>query len=280
MRQIVVNPADRPSQIDPGPAAMLQWLRIDDLAIDDDYQRELRRANWTAIRKIAGSFKWSRFSPVFVAPIEGGKYAIIDGQHRTHAAAMCGFAEVPCQIVPMTTSEQAASFAAVNGLVTKVTPGQIYKAALAAEEQWAIDCRDVCTAADCRLMFSSASSDQKKAGQIFGLGMVKAYVHAGKGEIVTFALSALRRSEGGAEPSIWSNEILKPLLSAVVDRPGLMERQADLASFLDDFDIYAAIDGAEETAKKKRRLGFVGVSRFEFAAAAIGEALDERFGVA
>ena len=118
MRTIETGTNHAPSSVDAGPAPMLQWLPLASLVVDDSYQRELKRGNWSAIRRIADNFKWSRFSPVFVAPVEGGRYAIIDGQHRAHAAAICGFDEVTCQIVQMSREEQAASFAAVNGLVT------------------------------------------------------------------------------------------------------------------------------------------------------------------
>lgn len=277
MRQIAVSPKDRPASIDPGPAPMLQWLKIADLVVDDSYQRELGRGNWTSIRKIAAAFKWSRFSPVFVAPVEGGRYAIIDGQHRTHAAAMCGLSEVPCQVVPMTGVEQAASFAAVNGLVTKVTIWQIFKAALAAGEDWAVACDQAVSGAGCRLMLGNNPTDQKKPGQIYALGLVRGYVEAGKSAMLTYAFDALRRCEAGTDAAMWSNEILKPLLSAIVDRPFLLKSKADLGTFLDDFDIYQAIDEAEEEAKRKRRMGFSGVSRYDFAAARIGDALDRKF---
>jgi hypothetical protein len=67
--------------------AMLQWLALDRLVIDDAYQRPLLPGTWKSIEKIAANFQWSRFSPVLVAPIAGGLFAVIDGQHRVHAAA-------------------------------------------------------------------------------------------------------------------------------------------------------------------------------------------------
>ncbi|MBV5268721.1 MAG: ParB N-terminal domain-containing protein [Afipia sp.] len=169
MRAISILPSDVLSGVHPGPAPMLQWLKIADLVIDDSYQRELRRTNWTAIRKIASAFTWSRFSPVFVAPVEGGKYAIIDGQHRTHAAAMCGFEDVPCQIVQMSAAEQADAFAAVNGMVTKITSLQIFKAALAAGSGWATELRDLAQKAGCEVRTSNGSSDAKRPGQIYAV---------------------------------------------------------------------------------------------------------------
>lgn len=277
MREIQINPKDRPLAVDPGPAPMLQWLRIEALVVDDSYQRELRPANWTAIRRIAARFKWSRFSPVFVAPVEGGKFAIIDGQHRTHAAAICGFAEVPCQIVQMSREEQAASFAAVNGLVTKVSNGQITKAALAAGEAWAIDCHRAVAYAGAQLMLANNTTDNKKAGEVYALALVKRLVGGGKGALVTTALAALNRAECGKIPDYWTGPVLKVLLNGVADRPHLESQSARLSQLLDRFDVWDALEQAQETAKKKRRMGFANVTQFDLALAAFGEALDAEF---
>ena len=112
----ILRDLPRPPSIEPGPAPMLQWIDIELLVVDESYQRELRADNMKAIRRIAERFDWSKFSTVHVAPIEGGRFAIIDGQHRTHAAAACGFSQVPCQVTPMDRTRQAAAFAAINGL--------------------------------------------------------------------------------------------------------------------------------------------------------------------
>lgn len=80
------------------PAPQLLWLRIEDLVVDSRYQRPLNTGNWAAIRRIAKDFRWSRFSPVLVAPVEGGRYAVIDGQHRAHAAALCGIESIPAMV--------------------------------------------------------------------------------------------------------------------------------------------------------------------------------------
>ncbi len=277
MRQIQTGKIVRPDVVVPGPAPMLQWIKIDDLVVDDRYQRDLKSGNWAAIQRIAASFKWSRFSSVFVAPIEGGKFAIIDGQHRTHAAALCGFTEVPCQVVQMTLQEQAASFAAVNGLVTKVTIWQIYKAALAAEEEWAVKCHKVCADAGCSLMTGNNASDSKGAGEIYAIGLIRSYVEKKKSNVLTFMLKSLRASQGGGDAAVWSNEVLRPMMAAVVDRPWLMRQKVDLTAFFDSFDIWAAIDKADEIVKTKRRQGNTGVSRYDFAAAMIGDGLDKAF---
>lgn len=277
LRPIEVPTSIVASKPDAGPAPMLQWLKIADLCVDETYQRELKPGNWKAIRRIAQQFTWSRFSPVFVAPIEGGKYAIIDGQHRTHAAAMCGFLEVPCQIVQMTREEQAASFAAVNGLVTKVTPWNILRAAMVAGEPWAVTCAKVCSDAGCTLMTRNGSTDDKKPGEIYALAMIRKLVAAGHGQLVTLALDGLRRSDFGDDAAAYSNEILRPVLSAVTERPWLLKRKVDLAPFFDSFDIYAALDRAVDFVKVKRRAGVVDISRWDIASADVGEGLDKMF---
>lgn len=68
MRRIEIPTVD--FEAVPGPAPMLQWIEIKDLVIDEAYQRDLTPRNWAAIRRIAANFKWSRFSPVFCAPVE------------------------------------------------------------------------------------------------------------------------------------------------------------------------------------------------------------------
>lgn len=277
MRAITINPKDAVAGVEPGPAPMLNWLKITDLVVDDRYQRDLQRANWSAIRKIAAGFKWSRFSPVFVAPVEGGRYAIIDGQHRTHAAALCGFEAVPCQIVQMTHAEQAASFAAVNGLVTKVTLFQIYKAALAAGDDWAVRCARVCDDAGCKLMSFHPSADNKRAGEIYAIALIRLLVERKHASRATFALRALRKSRAGAKAASWSHEVLKPFLLAFCERPWLMKQDVDLTGFLDRYNLFKAIDAAEAAARENRRAGVGGVTKHDLVSAAIGEALDKAF---
>ncbi|MFA5897901.1 MAG: DUF6551 family protein [Hyphomicrobium sp.] len=277
MRSIDISKRTPPAAGDPGPAPMLQWLKIVDLVVDDGYQRDLKNDNWNRIRRIADRFRWTRFSPVFVAPVEGGKYAIIDGQHRTHAAALCGVTEVPCQVVHMTREEQAASFAAVNGMVTKVTGFNILRASLVAGERWAIDAAKVCADAGCELMTSNGSTDAKKPGEIYPIALIKKGVADGHGRTMTLVLAALRRSEFGKQAEAYSNEILKPFFAAVADRPWLLGGGVDLASFCDRFDVWACLDKASEFVKRRRREGVIGVSRYDIAAADIGEALDKAF---
>jgi hypothetical protein len=122
----------------PGPAPMLQWIAVDRLVIDDAYQRPLLPGNWKAIEKIAQNFQWSRFSPVLVAPVTGGLFAVIDGQHRVHAAAICGITDVPAMVVQVGIEEQSRAFAWVNSQSIRVSVFHIFKAAFSAGDDWAV----------------------------------------------------------------------------------------------------------------------------------------------
>ena len=76
------------------PAPILQWIKISDLVVDPAYQRPIFGEGRRNVDRIARNFRWSYFAPVVISPIEGGSFAIIDGQHRTTAAALLGIESV------------------------------------------------------------------------------------------------------------------------------------------------------------------------------------------
>jgi hypothetical protein len=115
--------------------------------IDRSYQRSISRAGSVNIARIAEYFEWSKFSPVIVAPIEGGLFPIIDGQHRATAAALRGVPEVPCEIVHIDRTRQAEAFAAINSNTTKVTPQIVYYARLTGRDPGAQEMARVLSAA-------------------------------------------------------------------------------------------------------------------------------------
>ncbi|WP_170133810.1 ParB N-terminal domain-containing protein [Palleronia aestuarii] len=192
-------------------------MEIVKLRVDDAYQRGLGPANWKSIRRIAGDFRWSRFTPVLCAPVPGGLFAIIDGQHRTHAALMCGIEAVPCMVVHMSVAEQASSFSWVNGNVTAISQLQIYKAALAAREPWAIASRAAVEEAGCRLMTSNRSNTQKRAGEIYTVPLIRSYIEAGCEDVVVRGLRAIRRADEVGDPAFYLAGIVKPWLAVVAE---------------------------------------------------------------
>lgn len=263
--------------VEPGPAPMLQWLRIEDLVIDEAYQRSLQRGNWAVIRRIAANFRWSRFSPVFVAPVEGGAYAIIDGQHRCHAALLCGHSEVPCQIVPMDGREQAEAFAAVNGMVTKITTWNLYKASLAAGEEWAVRCDRMARSAGCEIMTANKSHWSKKPGEIYGVKSFRNLVQGRDEETVVEALRFLRRCEGwGQDAAYWDTGLLIPVLAALIERKHVLAADRFQMAF-EQFDIFSVIDADKQERRERIRKGLNYVPKSETLRAAILEWIDRSF---
>jgi hypothetical protein len=227
-RKIDFSKADRPDRVSPGAAA---------------------------IRRIAKRFQWSMFSPVFVAPVEGGFYAIIDGQHRTHAAAICGFSQVPCQIVQMTTEQQAAAFAAVNGVVTKVTPVQLLKAALAAGEEWATTAAAIAEEGGARLMTTNKVPASRKAGEIYGVKGFLKVISSRPREAVVASLRMMMASDGyNDNQDIWDGFHLVPLLMAMAERPVALANPG-FRRALEDFDYWETAERDHQARRAATRAG-------------------------
>lgn len=228
-------------------APMLQWVALADLVIDGRYQRDITGLGRANMARIARDFRWSRFSPLLVAPVEGGRFAIIDGQHRAHAAALCGVDAVPCMAVLMDLTEQATAFRHINGQVTKVDQLQLYRAALAAGEGWAVECDRVVREGGARLMTSKVSSWDRKPGQITALTMVRRHVAQGTGNVVTAALRAITDSECSDDPGLYGHKVLAPFCGAIARSTRFL--RCDLRAFVEIHDLTALRNEAEEYAK-------------------------------
>lgn len=234
-----VAPADQ-------PAPQVMWVEIGALVIDDRYQRPIERSNRAAILRIAGDFRWSRFSPVLVSPIEGGRYAVIDGQHRVHAAAICGFRQVPAMIVLVDPREQARAFVEINTRQIRVSGYHLLRAALNAGEPWAVSCRRAVEAAGCQLMLYHGSSNHKKPGQVYAVQLVRSMIQAGYGAAVTRGLRALLDFDPDSAAN-FDAALLTPWLGAVAAVP-LLEVD-DLVAVLRAHRPWIVLEQASRRAK-------------------------------
>ena len=88
MRPISSEGFEKPDSTSLGAVPMLQWLKIEDLVVDPAYQRPIVGNGRRNVDRIAREFSWSCFAPVAGSPAVGGKFAIIDGQHRTTCEAI------------------------------------------------------------------------------------------------------------------------------------------------------------------------------------------------
>jgi hypothetical protein len=229
------------------PLPDLHWIRVSALMIDDTYQRRIERRGIRNIEAIAEEFSWSRFTPLLVAPVENG-YAIIDGQHRAHAAALCGYRLVPAMVVEMDAQEQALAFSRVNGHITAVTPTQVYRAALAAGEPWAVNADDAVSAAGCRLMVINASAANKKAGEVYCVAAVRAVIDSGNRKYLTASLKALRACSDADHPVMYSATVLRPWINCLVET-GIDDHDT-LVAFLNEnsfASLLAAVDKMRNT---------------------------------
>jgi len=172
VRPISAEGFEKPKSNSAGAAPMLQWLKIVDLLVDPAYQRPIIGKGRQNVDRIARGFSWSCFAPVVVSPVAGGKFAIIDGQHRTTSAAILGFDSVPCQIVIAAREEQAAAFKAINGSTTPISQMALHAAALVANEPWAAQVAHVCTCAQVELLRYPVPADKQAPGQTMAVGVV------------------------------------------------------------------------------------------------------------
>lgn len=250
----------------PRPRPVLDWLPIRDLIIDTTYQRDLGKHGWARVTRIARHFDWNRFSPCLVAPAEGvpGKWAIIDGQHRTHAARMAGEIEVPCLVTDMARVEQARAFSWVNGEITQMSPMQVYKAALQAREDWALRMEAACSAAGVRLLTYAKPPGAKKPREIMSIGLLRGHIEKGRDAAITAALRGLATSRRGDDRWYWSDTVVAALIGVVVQHPGLSAR--DIALFLGDHDLQRTSARVEQLLRDPK---YVGSSRRKLFAAAV-----------
>jgi len=187
------------SAFSPGPAPMLSWISTDKLVVDDTYQREMGRRGRHNVQHIAENFDWSKFAPVIVAPVEGGLYAVVDGQHRSTAAMMLDIKEVPCQVVQADRAKQAAAYAAVNGNITKTTPQQLFHARLTAGYSMAVQLSEVCQAGGVTILRRNVVQAKMKIGETQAVGALQRCLRDfGRDTLITALQCITQTSDGNA----------------------------------------------------------------------------------
>lgn len=228
----------------PGPAPQIQWLELDVLRIDDRYQRPIGQRGKMQIRRIAERFRWSRFAPVIVAPIEGGLYAVIDGQHRCHAARLRNIKLVPCMISMVDEVEQAEAFAEINTRQLAVTPAVLHKSRVASRDPKALALELVLEAGGARVVTPRHQKDLKR-GDTFAVAILYKLQEAYGDQTLRRACEAIVQvGEGNI------GMVRGPVLQAycaVFDHAPELRDHADLLDSLDSFDLpkaYQAMAGA------------------------------------
>lgn len=120
-----------------GQKPTLRWLRLDEVAVDYDYQRSmLSGKSQTLIRRIAQFWDWNLCQPLAIAKRTNGALMIVDGQHRHAGAKLRGDIEtLPCLVTAYASpGDEAAAFVALNQQRQPLSKIDLFKAALAASD--------------------------------------------------------------------------------------------------------------------------------------------------
>lgn len=134
------RPATSRLKVNPtlGQRPSLEFRRIAELRIDPAYQRTIAAAaSQTLIRRIAMFWDWALCQPLAVAKRDDGGLYVVDGQHRLEAARLRGdIDDLPCVVTPYRSAgDEAAAFVALNQQRRPLGAIDLFKAALAAEDE-------------------------------------------------------------------------------------------------------------------------------------------------
>jgi hypothetical protein len=239
-----------PSRATAGPAPQLSWLQIELLVVDPAYQREISSVGRKNIRRIVEGFRWTRFSPVIVAPVEGGRFAILDGQHRTTAAALIGIDSVPCQIVFATPGEQAEAFTAINGATTRMHNLALYKAALAAGDAEAMRIADVAARATVKILASPTAELKQKPGETMAIGALKEAIRAYGDDATVLALRCVRETRNNVQGGLLA-AIITSMSHFVARALSFGHEPAEILAFFEGVLLIRELDKAKMTERPK-----------------------------
>jgi hypothetical protein len=149
------------------------------LFVDPAYQRDIGDRGMRQIRRIVEAWDWNRFKPPICAYADHEGQTVLkvlDGQHTAIAAASHpGIHLIPCMIVDAAeTSSQAAAFVGQNTDRLGVTPLQLHKAAVTAQDDDALTVKQVCDRAGVSILQYSVKSFE--VGQTVAIGALKKLV--------------------------------------------------------------------------------------------------------
>jgi hypothetical protein len=176
MRQVV--PLDLP---DVSPADLTGMAQPDfdlvdprELLVDDAYQRNLSPKSAALIRRIVEGFRWSKFKPPICVRIDG-RLHVLDGLHTAIAAATHpGIRVIPVVVVDEPrTADRAKAFVSHARDRLAATPGQIWRAEVAAGDEDALTIQQVCVRAGVTLLPFAPSSAAYKPGETIALGAIR-----------------------------------------------------------------------------------------------------------
>lgn len=207
-----------------GQQPSLRWIEIGSLLIDPAYQREIGTTGRKNIIRIAKEFEWARFSTMIVALHGADQFVIVDGQHRTTAAAMRGHKKVPCQIISVDQRKQAASFAAINSLITEMSPMQVHAAKVAAADPGALRLTKICAAGGVTICRYPVAAKHIKRGETMAVAqLAKALERYGE-KALRVSLQMIAGTRDG-NPGLLRGQLVQALCAVLESHPEWMNDQ-------------------------------------------------------
>lgn len=236
-----------------GERAELCLLPLDRLVVDDRYQRAIGKQGRPNILRILAGFDWRKFTPVVVTPVGDGLYAIIDGQHRATAALMHPAIDmIPCMVVRVTPEEAAACFAAINGQVTTVTRGQIWKARVTSGDPAAAQIQRVLDAAEVRILAYKMPGTPYRKGDTLAVNTIEHCFRRHGPEILTLALQGVTQS-GDGNPGCLVAPMIIAMCAIVAGVPELMSDPGRFFTLMDELNLERVLNEMAVKAKAQRR---------------------------
>ena len=239
----------KPRSISAGADPILRWLAIADLVIDPALQQPISRRGRRNVNRIAQTFSWSCFSPVIVAQFAQDKFVIIDGQHRTTAAALIGFDRVPCQVVTGSPAQLAVARKAINGQVTSRLA--LHVAATDANENLAVQLSDICARTDVELLRYPVPVDRQTPGQTMAVGALAQSLKRYGEETLISALQCVTQTPNN-RPGMLSARMIKALCAVLHNDKKCRDSGLALLEAFDEIDLAVlATTAAAHAAGKK-----------------------------
>ena len=133
---------------DIGEKPRFEWVAVDRIDIDSNYQREL---DGRRVERILSEFHWDHFGSVILAAQADGRFTVTDGQHRVKAANLHpAITAVPAMIISRVgTAMEAENFLVINRDRKAVNAVERYWAGLAAGDAGSARLRAVLQSAGC-----------------------------------------------------------------------------------------------------------------------------------
>ncbi len=249
----IVPLGDAQAGIPRGFIGTLETLPISSLYVDAVYQRAMSVGSVRNIKRICAQFDWAKFLPVIVAKSKDA-YCIVDGQHRTTAAATIGITAVPCYVLSCSPSEAAAAFAAINGNVTPVQPLDLWFAELAAKEP-------SCVALHRVLESAGVKVTRKKEGLIAGetrsINVLRRALDFYGSSILTTVLQCIVET-GNNNPGMIFGAMINGIGRAIRTKPDLLATPTKLFEIFDGISLSAILyDAKIENARSGNPIQFI-----------------------